>query len=55
MVRFKQDEQKNDDRGVTCKAKYGPDAEEADDADNDAGRGMSHSIQEICLKKKSRV
>ena len=33
----------------------GPDAEEADDADNDAGRGMSHSIQEICLKKKSRV
>ena len=30
----------------------GPDTEEADDTDNDAGRRMSHSIQKICLIKK---
>ena len=50
MFGYKLDEQENDDRGATCKAKYGPDAEEADDTDYDACRGFPHSLQEMCLK-----
>ena len=33
----------------------GPDTEEADDANNDAGGGASHSVQKVCLKIEKYV
>ena len=38
----------------TCQPQDGPDAEEADDADDDRGRGLFHRFQEVglCTEKQ---
>ena len=36
---------------LTCQAHYGPDAEEADDTNYDAGRGPADSIKKLSLAR----
>ena len=38
---------------ATCKAKYGPDAKEAYDTNDDARRGFPNSLQEVCLSRQN--
>ena len=37
---------------ATCKAKYGPDAEEAYDTNDDTRRRFPNSLQEVCLSRQ---
>ena len=38
---------------ATCKAKYGPDAEEAYDTNDDTRRRFPNSLQEVCLSRQN--
>ena len=39
----------------SCQAYDGPDTEETDNADYDAGRGVSHCVQKVCLQLKHEI